>query len=901
MTAAQKKLSEIELSNYFTWIKAVWINSRGQPLRFDNRKYLVQIYQDQHHSIVYTKSAQMGLSERVISEAVWLAEQKGFNSMFVTPAQSQLQDFVQARLNPVLEMSDYLKDRIDSDDTKTQKLGLKKIGKGHIYFRGSQNSKQIISVDADCFDDKTEILTNSGWKLFKDLSKTETVATINSRGFLEYQKPTRYIKYRWKGDLLSIENEQVNFAVKPKHNLYLKKQRKDFALHKAEDVYGLTYLEFKRDANWKGKRRRLWEIPEVTKEWFAGRPQYKKSKQQHYIKKYPKQKVELKSFLEFLGLYIAEGCVSKQHSSWYNTVRIGQNKGRVFDRILFLLDSLGWEYKIYPSYQKGCKCYEIRLYNVQLATHLSDICGVGSRNKKIHKKILSLNRQLLRHLFDGLMAGDGGGGYYSTASKQLADDFEELLLKIGYAGRRKIKEAKKFMSLNGHEYNGSKLYIISINRKKLTPKIKKRDWKKIPYNGDVYCVSVPNKTVYIRRGETSIWAGNCIFLDERDRFVEENIPFIEKRLLASALKWRRDVSTPTLPNYGIHKTYLESDQRVWQVKCPRCGWWQELDFFKHVDFIKKVVRCEECRRKLDRYSDGRWHVSNPSSSVHGYKISGMYNPTVTIPDMIKKYREAKRSGFASMQQFFNQDLGLPYEVEGQRIKLSELVSCKQEYSFPPRDVKRTYAGVDVGDRLHNVVVLTKLPDDSYRLVWAGTVTKFLGPHSSIEQVIKQFDVKCLVIDKKPETAKVRELIAKFPGIVYAATYPTMAFTVQKYYLWDEVNYEVKLDRTISLDYLVSDIQNKKLQLPSNIEMVKGFFTQLQASQRIIDKSRNGKEIPRWIEKGADHYMHTLNYARIAQLKGTVGEALLDYYAKPQEGITPGFVDWIRVNARELKI
>jgi len=529
------------LSDYFSWVKAVWVNSRGTPLNFKNRPYLIQIYQDQYPNIVYTKSAQMGISERLISECVWIAEQLGLNSMFTTPAQAQLQDFVQARLNPTLEMSEYLKTRIEDDDQKTRKLGLKKIGKGHIYFRGSQNQKQIISVDAD-----------------------------------------------------------------------------------------------------------------------------------------------------------------------------------------------------------------------------------------------------------------------------------------------------------------------------------------------------------------------AVFLDERDRFVEDNVPYIEKRLLASALKWRREASTPTLPNWGVHRSYLESDRRIWQVQCKHCKEWQEIDFFKSVDMEKKICRCTKCHKPIDRLDyNGRWLIQNPASQVHGYMISGMYNPMVTVADLIKKYRKSRVSGFSALQQFYNQDLGLPYEVEGQRIKLEELHACVHEYMFPVSDIKGCFLGVDVGPDILHCTVLERGFNGQFRLIWVGTVSKFFGPADSVEQVIRAYGVKTTVIDKKPETTKVQELIAMFPGKVYAAIYSMTDFPVQEYTLWDDIKYEVRLDRTNSLDYLIADIQNKKMELPKNIETVRDYFEQLRASSRVTEKNSKGQNISKWIEKGADHYFHSLNYARVAQSRGVTGEALLDYYTKPGVGLTPSLVEWLRVNSVRL--
>src|SRR3990167_8233706 len=161
LSKAKQKINEEELDNYFTWEKAVWLNARNEPLDFEKHKYLVDIYQDQHPSLIYQKAAQMGISERLISEAVWICDRLKKNVLFTTPTSSHLNDFVQARLEPVFMQSDYLsritgvltvdekKDKNLDEGKKIQKVGLKQIGNAFLYLRGSQNQQQIISVDAD--------------------------------------------------------------------------------------------------------------------------------------------------------------------------------------------------------------------------------------------------------------------------------------------------------------------------------------------------------------------------------------------------------------------------------------------------------------------------------------------------------------------------------------------------------------------------------------------------------------------------------------------------------------------------------------------------------------------------------------------------------------------------------
>jgi len=176
---------------------------------------------------------------------------------------------------------------------------------------------------------------------------------------------------------------------------------------------------------------------------------------------------------------------------------------------------------------------------------------------------------------------------------------------------------------------------------------------------------------------------DAVFLDELDRFNQNNVPYIDKRLLHSTLKWRRAASTPTYPGEGINRAYLESDQRVWMVTCSYCRLEQHLDFFTNVDRVKRITICSNCRSLIDRLKSGRWVVQNPTvKDIHGYWGNGIYNPRKSVAEMVDDYEKALVSGFSSMQQFYNQVLGLPYEAEGQTVLRSDLEDCAQNYQIP---------------------------------------------------------------------------------------------------------------------------------------------------------------------------------------------------------------------------
>ena len=79
-----------------------------------------------------------------------------------------------------------------------------------------------------CYDDETQILTQNGWVLFKDLMETDKVATLVGNE-LKYQKPKEIQKYDYDGKLYLIETKDVNLCVTPNHRMYVR----------AEDVFDI--------------------------------------------------------------------------------------------------------------------------------------------------------------------------------------------------------------------------------------------------------------------------------------------------------------------------------------------------------------------------------------------------------------------------------------------------------------------------------------------------------------------------------------------------------------------------------------------------------------------------------------------------------------------------------------
>jgi len=358
-----------------------------------------------------------------------------------------------------------------------------------------------------CYDDQTEILTEDGWKLFENLNQSEKVATLNQHTQeIEYKKPYRYISYDYMGDLVSIQkSQQLDLAVIPDHNMYVSERKSNWSkynLRKAKDIFDIP-VRYKKDGCWVGKKQDVFVLPSVVHE-YGTTNQYSIGPIKE--KRVPEVAIDMNVWVEFLGYFLSEGCTIYHgkgvRRKYAVTIAQSLSHPEYRNRIRTCLQNL--PFKFHES-DNG-----FTINNKQLASYTKQF---GKDSKRyIPKHIKRLSKPQLKILFDALMLGDGAatGTSYSTISKALADDFQELLLKIGTAG-------------NVYRYSNGRrtpIYTISVITGKkfgqLHPYIWNRDktgrtacHKWITYNGKVYSVEVENHVIYVRRNGKGVWGGNC--------------------------------------------------------------------------------------------------------------------------------------------------------------------------------------------------------------------------------------------------------------------------------------------------------------------------------------------------------------------------------------------------------
>ena len=372
-----------------------------------------------------------------------------------------------------------------------------------------------IETGLSCYDKKTELLTENGWKKFTEVSYKDKVCTLNSKtGKIEFQKPTKIHNYSYKGKMYRLKTKRVDLLVTPNHNLLVSgcdfRKLPEFSLKTAEESFGKS-KRFKKDGNWIGKKSKYFTLPAVNikhgSRYYSGLR----------IKK--EKKLPIKPWLKFFGFWIAEGWTTEGKNGDYN-VCIANKNDELLSEMKEILENFGytvyWDKKINNI---------VRVRNYQLFNYLKQF-GKSS-DKFIPLEIKSLSKELLEIFFEYYIKGDGHrygrnkkGLSATTISIKLRDDLQDLALRLGMSAYYKLgyKKGTPILSLPKAKAMGYRqsadswiIYFIRKNLHTILPSIIKKykyteSW--VDFNNKVYCVTIPNHVVYIRRNGIPVWCGN---------------------------------------------------------------------------------------------------------------------------------------------------------------------------------------------------------------------------------------------------------------------------------------------------------------------------------------------------------------------------------------------------------
>ena len=213
---------------------------------------------------------------------------------------------------------------------------------------------------------------------------------------------------------------------------------------------------------------------------------------------------------------------------------------------------------------------------------------------------------------------------------------------------------------------------------------------------------------------------------------------------------------------------------------------------------------------------------------------------------------SKKTAEWEVQQFYNQDLGIPYEPKGGRITDEILDSCKRDYNLGLKDGDN-FMGIDVGLRLHVII------QNKTRIIQILTVKDF----EELDTLMNEYNIKKAVIDALPETRKVQEFADRFRGRVHFCYYSGLSEVKEDE--WYKVDgQKVNTDRTLSLDMWTTRFREQKVELPKTLDNQIEFKEHMKALTRTITKNKKGETKAEYLHTSPDHYYHAGNYSNIAK-------------------------------------
>lgn len=404
-------------------------------------------------------------------------------------------------------------------------------------------------VEGACYSDDTEVLTKRGWLKFEDVDiAIDEFATRSEEGVFEWQRASNKIINNYSGELFHFTARNTNILVTPNHNMLTqlvwnmskeeeekpKNRRRNYIEyeHKVSKYSALKFTTAEELAS---------DMESDTKAGFdvaIGHPatstwistdlpsfSYKGVHRDYSNKLSPEQKLRYASmnklefsctgddYFAFMGMWLSEGSVSHEKGKLQNTVEVTQKEtSKGFSAFKLLMEKI-FEKVTY-------KDMAFRTSHLGLAQYL-DQFGY-CRQKYVPDLIKNGSSRQIRIFLEYFLLGDGHyecktnkcleESSFTTSSKRLAGDLQELIQKIGLASSIRTTSVEtteswpstskwNFAHVNGPIYN------VTV---RTTKNLQYRKVSKVPYDGKVYCVSVPNHTLYVRRNGFPAWCGNSI-------------------------------------------------------------------------------------------------------------------------------------------------------------------------------------------------------------------------------------------------------------------------------------------------------------------------------------------------------------------------------------------------------
>jgi nucleoside-diphosphate-sugar epimerase len=331
-----------------------------------------------------------------------------------------------------------------------------------------------------CYSEDTDVLTRTGWKRFYELAEDDDVLTYSvERNVAEFQNPSAHFAYPYTGKMYVQKNRRLETCVTPNHRMLVAWDCNHDGLERprlmeAQCIAGkpMAYLLGAEVAA--GEDCEQFVLPAVHG-----------AKHKH---DFPARPIPMTDWLRFLGWYLAEGHCYQSEKTGNCTVTLTTYYRTA--EALAVMRAVGLA-PVVDQHHVTATSHQMYEYVRQLGK---------AHDKFIPQCIKDFSKPYLVILLNALLDGDGdhngkNSWRYTTVSKRLADDVQEIAIKCGLAASIAFDKQGFF-----------RVYGCSTRSAQCNQGKDRSGW--VDYAGTVYCVEVPNSVVLVRQNGHAYFSGN---------------------------------------------------------------------------------------------------------------------------------------------------------------------------------------------------------------------------------------------------------------------------------------------------------------------------------------------------------------------------------------------------------
>lgn len=353
----------------------------------------------------------------------------------------------------------------------------------NVDYRGEAGANPTLSVW--CIDQETELLTDQGWMTYDKFDVAiQKVATRNpSTGAFEWQQARTVNITPFKGSMYATHGKQIDMSVTPNHRLWART-----ASQCSRDKAGPEHFLHVEEA----ARSTATYIPDSFSRWTPG----------HDDDLEPELEMDGSVYARFMGWFLSEGCTHKNEA-----VLISQSETanpQKLEQIKRLIVEMGYR----PGLWHGSdgRADSAVIYDVHLVAYCKRF---GNQSQRYVPQWLKESKYLSEFLA-AYISGDGhleqlpNSRYkIGTISRRMADDLQEIGLKLGY-----WVSSSQYVDLRSLDQIQHTVRLYSGEQGQHAWCVKKNAWIREDYDGIVWCPSTENGIVCVRRNGKVYQTGN---------------------------------------------------------------------------------------------------------------------------------------------------------------------------------------------------------------------------------------------------------------------------------------------------------------------------------------------------------------------------------------------------------